>query len=67
MHKRGGSCFFLPAGISVLTSKEWNRNKLRFLTASFGLILRHKNLTLGQPSGAPLRRSPTTSPFLLLD
>jgi hypothetical protein len=37
-----------PAGIQHdsggLAYKEWNRNKLRFLTASFGLILRHKNL-----------------------
>jgi hypothetical protein len=48
-------------------AKEWNRNKLRFLTASFGPILRHKNLPLGRHAGAPLRRSAATSPFLLLD
>jgi hypothetical protein len=42
---------------------EWNRNKLRFLMASFGLLLRHKNLTLG---GIPLGRPSTTPPFLLL-
>jgi hypothetical protein len=37
----------------ILMPWEWNRNKLRFLTASFGLILRHKNLTLGRHTGAP--------------